>query len=436
MSGGRGIGVVGAGPAGLAAAWRLATRGHRVRLYESRAAGGRLRTEWVGGSGADAVVQLLSNGYGRALELAAAVGARRLVSPVPGQDALWREGRAHVIRYGSVRSMASSRALPAGLKLRLGFRYVPFLERYAGVLDMNAPYEAARAGLDGETIAEWGRRELGDDFVELMAYPLLAAYYGVTPEEAGAGVFHGLARAGMRVQLLGMRGGAAALAAAVAGWLEARGVEIRTGSRVESVEAGPTGVHLGLEGGAEDHEGVVVAVPAAEAARLVPTASWLAGIRSRSTATLVLATAGRVGDGWFGLSIPRRAGLGGGVAAVCVQEEKGLEGLGPAVVVVPAPEAADRWATGDAAAVLRSVLPVVETVLPGIRGRVVEARLVRLQETTFLPVPGHFARVHGAERDGVPARVALAGDYLVAPTVEGAVRSGLRAADRLTDGSG
>jgi protoporphyrinogen/coproporphyrinogen III oxidase len=436
----RGIGIVGAGPAGLAAAWWLTARGHRVRVYEGREVGGRLRTERLGGSGADVVVQLLSEGYTQVVELAGSVGAGSLLVPVPGRDALWRGGRAHPLRYGSVASMASSGALPGRLKLRLGVKYLPFLERHAEVLDLNDPSRAAAAGLDGESIAAWGGRELGDDFVELMAYPLLAAYYGITPEETGAGVFHALARAGTRVKLLGIQGGVGALGDAVARWLRDRGTAIREGSRVEAVEASSSGVRLRLAGGDVEHDGVILAVPAREAARLVPSAEWLATIRSRSTATLVLATDRPVRPGWFGLSIPRGESPGGDVAAVCVQEEKETavngDGSSGALVVVPTPEAGERWSGAEPGGVLESALPMVETVLPGIGARIAEARLVRLPEATFVPAPGHFDKVRRLESLPLPPGVALAGDYLVAPTVEGAVRSGVRAARRVMGAAG
>jgi protoporphyrinogen/coproporphyrinogen III oxidase len=436
----RGIGVVGAGPAGLAAARWLTARGHQVRVYEGREVGGRLRTERVGGSGADVVVQLLSEAYTEVVELAGSVGAGSLLVPVPGRDALWRGGRAHALRYGSVASMASSGALPGRLKLRLGMKYLPFLERHAEVLDLNDPSRAAAAGLDGESIAAWGRRELGDDFVELMAYPLLAAYYGITPEETGAGVFHALARAGTRVRLLGIRGGVGALGDAVAGWLRDRGTAIREGSRVEAVEASSSGVRLRLAGGDVEHDGVVLAVPAREAARLLPSAEWLSTIRSRSTATLVLATDRPVRPGWFGLSIPRGESAGGEVAAVCVQEEKETavngDGSFGALVVVPTPDAGERWSGAEPGGVLEAALPMVETVLPGIGARIVEARLVRLPEATFVPAPGHFDQVRRLESIPLPPGVALAGDYLVAPTVEGAVRSGVRAARRVMGAAG
>jgi protoporphyrinogen/coproporphyrinogen III oxidase len=439
MEGDRGIGVVGGGPAGLAAAWRLASGGARVRVYEAVGLGGRLRTESVAEQGADVAVQLVSAGYSRFLELVAAVGAGDLLVPVPGRDALWRGGRAHDLRYGSVASMAASGALPGRLKLRLALKYMPFLERHARVLDLNEPALAAAAGLDGESIGAWGRRELGDEFVELMVYPLLAAYYGVTPEETGAGVFHGLARAGLRVDLLGVRGGTGALVRAVAGWLGTRGVGIQEGAPVRSVEADDGGVRLRLgDGEVVDHDAVVVAVPAREAARLVPGASWLSGIRSRSTATLVLGLERPVRPGWFGLSIPRTESPGGAVAAVCVQEEKAtgvVGGSGGSLVVVPSPDAGEVWAEGEPGQAVEAAVPTLDVVLPGVRAAIREARLIRFRGSTFVPEPGHFDRVARFQDPTPSPRVALAGDYLVAPTVEGAVRSGVRAAERLLSGA-
>lgn len=435
----RGIGVVGAGPAGLAAAWRLASSGHRVTVYESREVGGRLRTEWLGGRGADAAVQLLSDSFTCVVELAQGVGAGRLLVRVPGRDALWRKGRVHPLRYGSVTSMATSGALSSALKVRLGLRYVPFLERHADVLDVNDPSLAAAAGLDEESIAEWGGRELGADFVELMAYPLLASYYGVTPEETSAGVFHALARAGLRVRLLGVRGGAAALGTAVADWLESRGGVVHRDTRIEAVEPEEDGVRLRSGAGAWRHDAVVIAVPAAEAARLVADAGWLASVPFRSTATLVVSVDRPVRTGWFGLSFPRSESPGGEVAAVCVQAEKRtgvVASDGGTLVVIPTPDAGEAWAEAEPRRALDTALPALDLAIPGARERIAEARLVRLRDATFVPGPGHFQRIGRLEADAVPSRLALAGDYLVAPTVEGAVRSGFRAAARLTAAAG
>ena len=79
-------------------------------------------------------------------------------------------------------SLVASTALPAGLKLRLATRYLPFLARHARLLDANDPAATGGAELDDSSVTEWGRVALGEDFVELLAYPLLGAYYGGTPE--------------------------------------------------------------------------------------------------------------------------------------------------------------------------------------------------------------------------------------------------------------
>lgn len=429
------VAVIGAGPAGLAAAWGLATAGRSVRIYEaSSRPGGRLRTEEVGGATGDTAVQLLSDGYNRTVELLDAMGLGDRLVEVPGRDAVWRGGRAHALRYGSAASMASSGAIPAGLKLRLGFRYLPFLERHAGVLDLNAPVRGVDAGLDRESIGAWGAREIGSDFVELMVYPLLAAYYGVTPEETSAVVFHALARAGLHVSVLGARGGFGRLAEAMVEVLESRGVEVRLETPVHGLEVTAGGVALQLDGDGVEHAGAVVAVPVAVAARLLPDIPWLGEIPTRSTAHLVLAVDRPLGTGWFGLSIPRREAPGDELAAVCVQSEKGtgLGGGGDALVVVPAPAVAGAWARLAADDILARAMPALERVLPGVGERVREARVLRLDDQVFVPAPGHYSRLLEWDGGGLPAHVALAGEYLESPTVEGAVRSGLASARALS----
>lgn len=430
------VAVIGAGPAGLAAAWALASAGRVVRLYEGATRpGGRLRTEEVGGTTADGVVQLLSDGYSRTGELLDAMGLGDRLVEVAGRDAVWRGGRPHGLRYGSAASMAASGAIPTGLKLRLGLRYLPFLERHGGVLDLNAPVRGVEAGLDGESIGAWGARELGSDFVEYMVYPLLAAYYGVTPEETSAVVFHALARAGLHVSVLGVRGGFGGLAEAMVRALEARGVDVRLGTPVHGLEAVAGGIALHLDGGVAEHAGAVVAVPVAAARRLLPGLPWLGEIPTRSTAHLVLAVDGRLDTGWFGLSIPRREPPGDELAAVCVQSEKGtgLGGAGAdALVVIPAPAVAESWARSAEDEILARAMPAVEQVLPGVGQRVREARVLRLDDQVFVPAPGHFGRLRQWDGRGLPAHVALAGEYLEAPTVEGAIRSGLASAGALS----
>ncbi|HSH46891.1 MAG TPA: FAD-dependent oxidoreductase, partial [Longimicrobiales bacterium] len=356
-----------------------------------------------------------------------------LLVPSPGRDALWRGGRIHQVSYGSITSMATSGALPARLKLRMGLRYVPFLERHAGSLDLNEPARSAGAGLDDESIASWGHRQMGRDFVELLAYPLLASYYGVLPEETSAGFFHALARAGMGVDVVAVRGGVGALPEAMAAGLADRGVEFRFGASVTGVSVTREAAVLELAGERAEHEAVVVAVPPSAAADLLPDAT-LPPVRVRPTASVLLAMEGRFSTGWFGLSIPRSELQDSSLAAVCVQSEKAA-GLGEAardtVVLVPAPRRAESWANGSPQEVLADAMATLDRVLPGARDRVAEARRVRLAGGV-IPYPGYLGELARWESGTLPSRLALAGDYLVAPTVEGAVRSGVAAAERVS----
>ncbi len=116
-----------------------------------------------------------------------------------------------------------------------------------------------------------------------------------------------------------------------------------------------------------------------------------------------------------------------------------LGGSGDALVLIPAPSVAGSWAASEPGEVMDQAIPALEQLLPGTRSRIREARLVRLPDRVTVPAPGHFRRLaeRSARAEPSPVRLAMAGDWCVAPTVEGAVRSGLTAARRIapTDGS-
>lgn len=432
----RDVAVIGAGPAGLAAAWELVSSGCTVTLYEREAGvGGRLRTDALEGVRADVVVQLLGAYYDETLRLAREVGAGDLLRRSPGRDALWRGGRAHPITYGSVASMATSSALPAGLKFRLAGRYLPFLRRHSRSLDPNRPVLALEAGLDDESIASWGRREVGDDFVELLVYPQLAAYYGATPEETSAGFYHALASAGLDLGLVAVRGGVASLVDALLRAIEGRGGRLESGVDVRVVRSADDGVRVEWDGGARRHDAAVVAVPAAVAREVLEVdddvREWLSGVRTAPAASLALLVEGPPLADFFGLSFPRVDPAGARVAALCIEANKGagLEAEGRSVVVLyAAPAAAESLATMAPRDVLDAMLPAAETAFPGLRGRIRRAKSYRIPAGGTLFPPGYLAHLRRFPAHRLPATLALAGDYLVAPTVEGAVRSGRVAA--------
>lgn len=431
------IAVVGAGPAGLAAAWRLAQAGKHVVIHDAHEVGGRMRSEDLRGAVVDVAVQLLSSTYERTLALAGEVGQAGQIVRAPGRDAMWRDGAAHGITYGSVASMLTSRALPAGLKLRLGAKYVPFLKREAASLSANDPARTGGAALDVASIAEWGRSELGEDFVELMAYPLLAAYYGGEAEEMSAAMYHALARVGLDVRVMALRDGMGALPGGTVSALVDRGAQVRTNTRVHAVRTTDGEVEVETDA-SERFDAAVVAVPAPIARGMFrPTPEldgWFEGVRMSAMVTIAFLMAGRPRVDWFGLSFPRTTREGRELVALCAAHAKHAKLVPPGyglLLAFPAPRLAQELIDAPSDAIVDRLLPVIDRVLPGTEERVLETRVYRFPQGYTLFRPGYMRHLATFEESWLPGNVALAGDYLAAPTVEGAVLSGERAARRL-----
>lgn len=431
------VAVIGAGPAGLSAAWTLLESGRRVTVFESRpGVGGKLRSDVLDGAVVDVAVQLLSSTYRSLHRLVEGVGAAHLLVPSPGRDALWRDGRAHTLTYGSVASLVASGALPATLKLRMAMRYLPFLAGRAHDLDANDPAHTGGAELDDASIATWGRAELGDDFVELLAYPLLATYYGSPPERVSAPLYHALAKVGMAVRLYAVRDGMGRLSTAIGEAIERRGGEIRTG--VDVVEVREADGVVVRTGASEDRfDAAVLAVPAPVARRLLPAGTdpqeWLKGVEVAPAATVALLTSRPVEADYFGLSFPRYTEPGSQIVAACVQHRKAPGFVPPGqglLVIFPSADICARSAEADPEAVVGWVMPAVERAFPGISNVVERARVYRFEEGYTVFYPGYLRHIRSFT-PGWSSRISLAGDYMVAPTVEGAVLSGERAARRL-----
>lgn len=439
MDGSR-IAVVGGGVAGLTAAYELQSSGFSVTLYERESKlGGRAGTDELDGYAIDFGAQLVGSMYERFLSLARQVGLGERLRRVSGLDALYRRGRVHEVIYGSAASMALSGGVPLSTKARLGARYVPFLLRHGAALEVSAPERAAAAGLDRESIAAWGMREMDRAFVDSLATPQLAAYYGSTAEETSAGFYHILARHGMDVSLYGISGGIGLFSDSLAAAIRESGGEIRTASPVRLIELSTDSVGVTCDSGTDSFSAAVSALPAPVLDGTVtglPRAleQWLAEVRYRPALTLALLLERPLDVRYFGLSFSQGETLY--TAALCVQENKD-EQLVPAgrglLVAIARPEGAAALLDRSSREVLEHLLPEIDRVYPGIERHVSRARVYRWSAGMPTFFPGylqHLGRFRGADLLGA-LPFALAGDYLYGPSVEGAVLSGRSAAARL-----
>ena len=163
--------VIGAGIAGLAAAYELTRRGRRVRVFEaSSRAGGLIRTERSSGFTIEAGPDSILNAKPAALTLIRELGIASELQPVrPG-------ARAFVLKGTTLHSLPQPSLLGIPLTPEALARYDLFSpagrERLAG--------EAAvppRADDADESVGSFFRRRFGDEAVDLIAQPLLGGIH-------------------------------------------------------------------------------------------------------------------------------------------------------------------------------------------------------------------------------------------------------------------
>lgn len=436
------VAVLGGGLAGLTAAYRLQQRGLRVVVFEAEPrVGGRAFTDDLDGFRIDAGAQLAGSMYQRFLSLVEELGLGERLTRVPGRDALWRHGKVHEVVLGSVTSMIASGGLPLSTKMRLGASYAPFLTRNLQALDQHFPERAAAAGFDSETIEAWGEREIDRTFVRSLVYPQLAAYYGALPSETSAGFYHILARYGMDVKLYALSNGIGEVAEQLARVIAEGGGTIRTDTPVERIELLPdgAGVLVSAKGESERFSGAIAALPAPVLARLLngaprPLAEWLEPVRYRPALSAALLLDRPTPARYFGLSFPQ--GENQHLATLCIQENKhpGLvpEGKG-LMLLLPLAEAAEALIDLDSREVVDRLLSEAVKAFPDLPKRITRARVYRWRAGAPIFHPGYLTHLADfRDRDleqGAP--LAVAGDYLHTPSVEGSTFSGERAAERL-----
>ncbi len=288
------IAVVGGGVTGLVAAWSLARAGRDVVLLEADdRLGGKIRTERREGflfeTGPDSFLTTKPE----AAALCAALGlAGELVTPRPGRARVWARGALHPLPDGT-------RPLPTRLTPLLASRLFTWPEKARIAADLVLP-GGAPAG--DESLGRLVKRRMGRAMVDRLAAPLLAGIHAADPdllsveatfpalleaERRHGSLLRGLRRSAAAGRGRRVPGGDAAppfatlasglesLVGALAGALarESPGAQVRTGAPVRALAASGGGWRIALDGEEVEAEGLVLAVPAHTAGRLLAGAS-------------------------------------------------------------------------------------------------------------------------------------------------------------------
>ncbi len=431
--------VVGSGLAGLTCAWRLQEAGHDVEVLEREAEpGGRTRTEARGDYRLDSNPNLFSDADRQLHRLLGELDLSDRIHALP-----WQEGA--ILRDGVFRSLdlhdlpGLLRSAPVSLTARARWPKLAFeLLRNRRQLDRLRPELAA--ALDRETLADGALRVVGEQNLAWLLGPAFSAAFHGDPEElswafALLTLAH-LARA-REIQCLG--GGAGRLTRALVDR-----VNVRLGCEVVSIETQTDGARVryrigGKHGGAVA-DAVVLAVPGSEVAALCPKLTpsergFFEHVRyAQSIGVHVILDEPPTGLPGFAVAFPRAAGVE--LSGMTLDHYRvGMAPLGTGLLNVSlVPRAAARlWKAPDAEVAALVLAQLARTPVGRLDARecIVHRMASRLPrfEAGYLPRLARF----GSRMDASP-RLGFAGDYRVAPSLEGAVVSGTRASLEITAG--
>jgi len=453
------VAVVGAGLAGLAAARRLCAGGCQVVIFESGEAGGRAATLHREGFALDSGPHLVSSRDQALLALVAEAGLAEQMLPLrPVSLAVALRGQVKRLRPKGRRRTLRAPGVSLRGRMRLA-RLARLQRRFAALFDASAPERAAR--LDDRSLADFARLYFGRRVLERHLEPLCGGDFLADAESASRLLFL-LHHAGRLLLPTGaLRGGLGALPAALA----AR-QDLRSGHRVEAIEPQGAGFALhiapragnaGADNGAAangravansgaagfEADAVLAATPARAALQMLgalleaPERDFLASAHCAPAIVAHLALSKPLTP--LATRVRAPAALGSPLAAIALEpggaRAPAPEGAGLATLLAR-PDWSRRHLQAEDGELESDLVGALERLYPRAADALRFAALRRWPAAfPHFPVGRYRAlarfRRFEAARLAEGRRLAYAGDYLCAPTLEGAVRSGQRAARAL-----
>ena len=434
------VAVVGSGPSGLAAAWRLRQAGHPVTVFEAGdQVGGKMRTERRDGFLIEDGPSLVSTSYRSILGLVAEAGMTEELERAGSVIGIPKDGVIRQLDCSRiVRDFARTDLLSPASKLVLVRLVADCLRRRSALADPDRLTELI--DVDADSAADYARRRLNPQVLENLVFPMGRALIGASPEQISAvDLLYAWNNFLGRVGFVSLRGGMGSYAEAMG-----RHFDVRTGVEVLSARPLAGGVEVTCRDGAGERQetfaGCVLAVPAHVAAKVhgdlgEERAAFLSGVRYTAMVNLVVGLdiappgnramyalpAGTASPELLGVILEHNK------APTSVPSGKGL------LSVYGSPDFSARYLQGDTDEAAEVLLGAVERMLPGTRDQVMFTKLCRWDTIAIRSRPGYYRELRefkaaSAERDRT---IQLAGDYFAPSNLNSATAAGERAGRNL-----
>jgi len=427
--------VAGAGPAGLAAAFRLQQAGHQVRVLEAgERAGSKMSSARRDGFLLDTGAIFLPTTHRNLLGIAAELGIESELVPGGFVFGLVRDARIHRLD---------------GDRIAQDFLRTPALSRRAKLSAAKLALEALRArkattarmpeagAYDGATLADWAAGNLSPELVEHLIDPAIRGIFAAEADEVSRVEFLGILALFAGAKLVAFREGMAYYADQLASRLD-----VTLGAEVLEVRQTPDGADVTWRDADGEQTrsvaGCVVALPAPAAASVRTDldawrAAYLDAVKLGKILwpSVALAKAPPGVDTTYAM-LPRSEHPFVGAIGLDHNKAPGRAPAGKGLLTIALTTGwAERHFDDDDDGVAAVAVEAADRFLPGTAEQVEFVEITRWTQS-YAPV-GHYARLgefrfRSAREDRT---VAFAGEYLSAPNLNAATAAGEAAAARL-----
>lgn len=264
MVAGEKIAVVGAGIAGLAAAYDLQQAGYETTVFEARdRVGGRIWSIRKGDFLMDLGAAFYLGTYKATIAMIHELDLSDSFQCKPAMGAVRRDGTMHWLDYTKpVRTGLTTRLISPRSKLK-GWPLAKLVLKYRG--DLNYDSYETLADLDTATVRNWCRAELNEELLQYGGRPLVSGAWVADDEETSLALMVWTARNLLVPNVYNLTEGVAQLPRELASRLT-----VRLSTPVENVVDTPSGVEVTHPGGTEHFSGCVIAAEAHHTLAMYP----------------------------------------------------------------------------------------------------------------------------------------------------------------------